>query len=673
MVRTLIGAAVSRFPATPIVNRTCSDTPLWCEEQQMVTDGAPAGWHYGAGRNHYNFMNEALTVVNNESKTRISGHSRADFENNRLPIITTKSAGATWAQVAAGAEDAFIDARGAELKLWQDAHRGLGKWGATFVWTFHHEPNNDSAAQGGTIPIAAANWRAATQRIYERWVAQGVTIWVGEEDWTTHTEGMILSVNLIDGGAAGARGADKGVWWGPTNGNGAGNAWMDAHCLMYATDPYPGASTFLPMSWLMETTQGGTVSIKTWSDNKHTYQNSQGRVFLPGIFETGVKILSQYTNFTHASWVATGLSPTEANWIINMRDYFRDDYPEMNVVCYWDDRAVGFYDVDSTPAKWAAVVSTFTDTAAYASGLASLPDKIVTAPLIDRTPTLGVPTIFTNRLDLLRISPAPGLFLANIQMSIALPDHLDYAGEPFAPTIGQAQNVYVGLLDNSATLQAPAANSAELVAGLIDDTYTTYAPNIQMSAAVGLLDQTATLSPPAINNGGGVAAVVTPSLIDQTPVLNTPKMNQSIAPSLITGPPGGWGDTPWGQEWGAGSNLYAPSIAANNTFPLINQTATLAAPTITRQMAPSLIDQTAVLYPPAILATTAGQLVEPGLIDQTGATFDLVVDELEVYIIKLKARYTTSIPMPGSYKRTNRVGATNDSTIRLKATKGGAP
>jgi hypothetical protein len=376
----------SPSPSSAIVNRSASGGAINSEES-LIAAGAPApGWNYGANRGHYLFLDEAWTVANNDTKNAISGTSTADFENDRLPVITHKSGGSTWAQVAAGAEDALITARGNEIVTYQNAHRGLGKWGATFVWSFHHEPNSttDISANGGTASAAAANWRAATQHIYDMWVAQGVTIWDGEADWTTYTEGLVLSVNLVDGGSGGVTGAHKGIWWGPVNGNGAGDAWMDANCQMYATDPYALGPSFTPFSFNVNTTQGGTVDIRTWSDAKKTYQESQGRTFLQGIFETGVGIYpsSQYSNGPHASWTATGLAASEANWIIEMQDYVRDSWPTLNLLCYWDDfssTTTHNYYLDNNQDKWDAVIAAWTDTATFASSLTALPSAGVSS------------------------------------------------------------------------------------------------------------------------------------------------------------------------------------------------------------------------------------------------------------------------------------------------------
>jgi hypothetical protein len=384
MARTQIGVMASPSPSSSIVNRSASGGAINSEESLIATGSGVSGWNYGANRGHYLFLDEAWTVANNDTKNAISGTATADFENDRLPVITHKPASnnaSDWVNIANGNFDAQITARGNEIITYQNAHRGLGKWGATFVWSFHHEPNSSTDITnggGGSVATAAANWRAATQHIYDMWVAQGVSIWDGEADWTTHTEGLVLSVNLVDGGSGGVTGAHKGIWWGPVNGNGAGDAWMDANCKMYATDPYALGPSFTPFSFQINTTQGGTVSIKTWSDAKKAYQESQGRTFLQGIFETGVGIYpsSQYPNGPHSTWTATGRTANEAEWIDEMHDWIRDNWPTLNLVCYWDDFSsltTHNYYLDNNTAKWNAVIAAWTDSAVFASSLDALP------------------------------------------------------------------------------------------------------------------------------------------------------------------------------------------------------------------------------------------------------------------------------------------------------------
>jgi hypothetical protein len=382
--RCVIGAMVTNVHGqpipSPIVTRSGAQ-PIFNEETALVAHGAPAGWHYGASRCHYMFMDQGWTSSSPPTRQAISGSSTADFENDRLPVVSTKISGSTWAQVAAGNADSIINTRGAEIAQWQDDHRGLGKWGATFVWSYHHEPNGQNeidAGNGSNLATLASNWRAATQHVYDLWVAQGVTIWDGESDWTTNTEGLILAINLVDGAASNAslNAPGKGVFWGPANGAGAGDTWMDQHMVMFTTDPYP-LTVMRPLSELVTTSVSGFPSIRTWSNAKKTYQESQGRPFLQGIFETGTRQVAQYTGGVSSQWTATGLAATEANWIINMRNYIRDTWTDLNLLCYWDDNATGWYEIDRTLAAFNAAATTFSDPAAYNDALAPIPGGFI--------------------------------------------------------------------------------------------------------------------------------------------------------------------------------------------------------------------------------------------------------------------------------------------------------
>lgn len=357
---------------SPIVNRSGASA-ITNEEAALVANGAPAGWHYGASRCHYMFMNQAWTSTSTPLRQPISGTSQGDFENNRLPVVTTKAtSGVSWLQVAAGNDDANIIARGNEIKAWQDAHRGAGKWGATFVWSFHHEPNSaGEITTAGSLSQAGANYIAATRHIYDIWVARGVTIWQGQSDWTTTQEGMILAINLIDGHAANQDNQNsKQYFWGPATGAGAGNAWMDDHCIMFAYDPYPVAS-FLPLSDLVTQTFAGTP-VKTWGANKRAYQEGRGMPFMEGIFETGIRQTYQYSTIGNA-WLPAYGAANPSNWIINMRNYIRDSWPTLNLLCWWDDSATGHYEIDRTPAEFATAVTIFQDQTTFASALTPLP------------------------------------------------------------------------------------------------------------------------------------------------------------------------------------------------------------------------------------------------------------------------------------------------------------
>jgi hypothetical protein len=390
MGRCLIGNSVSASPNRAVITRSGASA-IMNEETRIQTDSGISGWHFGANRMHYLFLDQPwlLSGGASESKSYISGHSSGDAENNRLTVATHKlDTGDAWTWAQGAAATATVNAslysnmqqRGSEIAAWQVAHAGVGKWGSTFLWSFHHEPGDDAPGQGGSVAAGAANWIACTQNIYNIWVSEGVQIWQGSSDWTTTQEGMILSVNLTAGAAAGARDSDITSFWGSASGSGAGNAWMDQHCLMYATDVYnvgptPDSSQRMKAFGFLADTTG----CKRWMDNKKIYQASQGRTFLSGIFETGCQSAASYPAAPHQSWIDTGLAATPENWLRNMRDYIRDDWPNLNILTYWDDTAPPpghSWELDTTVGYWNAAVPVLTD-ATFNSSLTPLPSGVV--------------------------------------------------------------------------------------------------------------------------------------------------------------------------------------------------------------------------------------------------------------------------------------------------------
>jgi hypothetical protein len=392
MGRTLIGAMVSNSPVRAVIARNVT-SPIMAEEAAIASSSGVSGWHYGASRCHYLFMDDPWGTIDSNTRQAIYGNSNADHENNRLTVATTKpSGGFNWAQTAAASPTvnvaAYNDivARGAEIAAYQATYAGVGKWGSTFVWSPEHEPNTTDkiTANGGSVAAAAANWQAMAQNIYELWVAEGVQIWQGattggvpNNDWSTTQEGMIMSLCLVAGAAGGTGGANTHIsaWWGSASGTGAGNTWMDSHCILYGPDPYnvgPAPDTSQRMKtfeFLVE-----TPDCKTWMDNKSVYQASQGRSFLQGMFETGTQPASAYPATPHSSWLATGLAATPENYVALMRDYIRDHWQTLNLCCWWDDTgSTGHsYEIDSTLGMYNAVYPIWTGPV-FNSSLTPLP------------------------------------------------------------------------------------------------------------------------------------------------------------------------------------------------------------------------------------------------------------------------------------------------------------
>jgi hypothetical protein len=390
MGRTLIGAMVSPSPVRAVIARNVT-SPIMAEEAAIASNAGVPGWHYGASRSHYLFMDEPWSTANNDTKQAIYGNSNGDHENNRLTVATTKVDPWTWAQ--AGAATATVNAslysdiqqRGAELAAYQATYAGVGKWGSTFVWGPEHEGNTNAkiADNGGSVAAAAANWQAMAQNIYEIWVSEGVQIWQGastggvpNNDWSTTQEGMILALCLVAGAAGGTSGANTHIaaWWGSASGTGAGNTWMDTHCQMYAPDPYNvGGSPQQRMKtfeFLVE-----TPDCKTWMENKKVYQESQGRSFLSGMMETGTQPASAYPGTPHQSWLDTGLAATSENYVALMRDYIRDHWQNLNLCCWWDDTSNTSghsYEIDSTTGLYNAIYPIWTGPV-FNSSLTPLP------------------------------------------------------------------------------------------------------------------------------------------------------------------------------------------------------------------------------------------------------------------------------------------------------------
>jgi hypothetical protein len=354
---TLLGVSASNNSGA-VVNRSCgSGYIISCVEAQVTTDSGSA-FTFGADRRHYDDITNSWPPNADNVFGRLSGHATADWEMGRLPVMSSKYAGATWAQVASAASGTIynnIVTRGNVIKAWQDAHIGLGVWGCTFAWTFHHEPNNDSGGAG----MAVTDWQNAIQNIVTIWQGLGVRFWTGENDGTTTSEGIILSINLITGETSGGYQNDWPTWW-PTN-----HTWMNANMVCAAGDGYNNGDVFKPLSYMFQT-------FKSWTDAKRTSQASAGKPFLAAIWETGCQADSFYTS-SHSTWTATGLSRTKTNWFANMASYIQSSWPLLHHLCYWDSVVTMIWTLDTTQTDWNGFVAISHHAAFVEAGLTTLP------------------------------------------------------------------------------------------------------------------------------------------------------------------------------------------------------------------------------------------------------------------------------------------------------------
>jgi hypothetical protein len=337
---TLLGVSAANT-AGAVVNRNCgSGYIISCEEAKVTTDSGQT-FVYGADRRHYDDITDSWPPNADNVFGRLSGHATADFEKDRLPVMSSKYLGTTWAQIAAAASGTIFNnivTRGNAIKAWQDSHIGQGRFGCTFAWSFHHEPNNDSGGAG----MAVTDWQAATQNIVTIWQGLGVRFWTGTNDGTTTQEGIILCINLITGETSGGYQNDWDTWW-PSN-----HTWMNANMVCAAGDGYNNGSVFKPFSYMFQT-------YKSWTDAKRTSQAAAGRTFLAGIWETGCQANSFYSS-THGTWPG-GLAATKFNWFQNMADYIQTSWPLLHHMCYWDSTVVMIWTIDTTQNDWDGFVA----------------------------------------------------------------------------------------------------------------------------------------------------------------------------------------------------------------------------------------------------------------------------------------------------------------------------
>jgi hypothetical protein len=321
---------------------------------------------WGGNRGHYL---SALETTNQTSSLT------DDFNHDRLPMIGSHSTN-SWAAIGAALPGSSIytnlQNRGVEIKNWQDAHRGQGKWGATFAWTYDHEQNNDGAG---------ADWLAAIHNIIEIWKEAGVVLWDGENDFATYTEGLMPGICLM-GGRFSDPDAIYQFW--PNN-----DTWANQNLVFYAPDVYNGSANlaYWPPATLFD-------PMRTRMQTKRDAQALLGRPYLQFIYEHACAELPHFTNGAGGnpgSWASVyGSTPfTKAFWQTEAADYFENVWPDLNALVYWDSNAqlntgqgaVGASNyLDSSQGAWDAFVSTWASSPNFQNATDPLPTVDVGGP-----------------------------------------------------------------------------------------------------------------------------------------------------------------------------------------------------------------------------------------------------------------------------------------------------
>ena len=331
----------------------------------------PITFAWGGNRTHY--------LNNMETTNQVSGAVMTDdFNKNRLPMIGSHST-ASWAAVGSAARGTGGNGgstiyqnlydRGVEIKNWQDAHRGQGKWGATFAWTYDHEQNDDGAG---------ADWLSGMRNIIEIWKEAGVVLWDGENNFATTTEGLMPGICLKAGRFADPD--DIFEFW-PNTGTGDA-AWADQNLVFYAPDMYNGSANlaYWPPATLFD-------PLRTRMQAKAASQAALGRPYLQMYYEHACAELSHFTNGAGGnpgSWSSVyGSTPyTKAFWMAEAADYLEEQWPDLAALVYWDvnaalntgQGAVGATNyLDSSLAAWESFVSNWANSPNFTSANDPLP------------------------------------------------------------------------------------------------------------------------------------------------------------------------------------------------------------------------------------------------------------------------------------------------------------
>lgn len=361
-----LGVSSSNDQGT-VYDRSCgTGFVIECHEAQVEADVPTLDpFVFDLNRRGYGFLSSAWPPTTDGS----TGNMERNAAAGRIAFYSHKApTGVTWQQVANGAIDTQIDARGAEIAAWFTNHPGY-----SFVWSFHHEPNSSTditAEGGGNEATAAARWRAATERIWTRWQAQGVPVWVGNQDGSTVTHGIILCGPVLVAGAqaypassSDPNTTDAGVvgklnlWYGQYD----SAAWVWSNIQAAGGDGYNQG----PVWRAFEETFGDypvtgyRYGFKTWSDYRKTQANNDGRNLLQTWWEFATRERGDQLNpYTSESTYWTGLATaaTKANWIKHLATYFSADADDVYGVTYYDSGMGGNagegWMVDTSTAAW---------------------------------------------------------------------------------------------------------------------------------------------------------------------------------------------------------------------------------------------------------------------------------------------------------------------------------
>lgn len=365
----MIGVSASNDQKS-IYDRSCgTGYVIECAEAQISADApALAPFVYSLSRRGYGYLSNSWPPVTDGAQ----GNMNRNAEAGRIAFYSHKAADAasSWQQVINGAYDAQIDARGAQIAAWFDAWPNY-----SFLWSFHHEPDNDWSGAGYVDENAAATaWRGAFQRILTRWIAQGVPIWSGSQDGTTQSHGLIPTGPVLIAGAQ--NGPDPGTnpdittgtssvaklnrWYG-TYGN-----WLWQNIQACGSDGYNQGPVWRSFSECVGDYPHNEFrrGFKWWANYRRDQMNADSRVLLQTWWEFATRERGDQLNpYTSEStfWTNTGHPATKAWWMAEMTDYFTNIAPDWYGVTWFDSGAGANagegWQTDTSASSWAAWVA----------------------------------------------------------------------------------------------------------------------------------------------------------------------------------------------------------------------------------------------------------------------------------------------------------------------------
>lgn len=378
---TVILGTSSAATAGAVFNRACgTGYIIQCIEERVSAD-LPIEfrpWHFGGTRRHYHSQSLVLPC---HSQSGADGFMERDADDGRVIFMST-NATSSWAQVASGASDGAIDARAAEMAQFFQDHPT-----AKVVWSpVDHEPNNPSnfAGNGGDESSAAANWRAACERIWTRSVAGGMPVAQISQLGVVTVPGVVLCGPILIGGtrSGAGQGADTGTWSSSPNDTnhiiGTYNLWYPqswdwgwAHMQAAGFDGYnqgiqrPFEEVYGAMTVAHGAQSPPRPGFPVWHAARRASQNALGRTFLAVVWETGTRYETDGHSFpTNTYWHSLGLPElgsghAAAAWMTNMADYAASVPPGTIYAINWFDSAVGGQ--GGAGRMWDMTVATYTD------------------------------------------------------------------------------------------------------------------------------------------------------------------------------------------------------------------------------------------------------------------------------------------------------------------------